>query len=256
MKGELVVSRKKSKQKQMAELIQGAVGLLLIGAFLITYNATKSLAASVIAAGVAFVLVIGTIIVVKMSRLEKLKRSGIHEIDKMDGRQFENYLGQLFKAQGYKVIVTQATGDYGADLVIDKDGKKIVVQAKRYSKNVGIKAVQEAYAAIGHYNASEAWVVTNSDYTEAACTLAKSNSVKLIQREQLIEMILKMKHGESVQTAKQQEEMSSMSSTTEAKVCKRCGKQMIRRKGPRGDFYGCSTFPKCRNTETVGIIPE
>ncbi|WP_342591586.1 restriction endonuclease [Paenibacillus shirakamiensis] len=69
----------------------------------------------------------------------------------------------------------------------------MVVQAKRYSKNVGLKAVQEVQGAKAHYKASEAWVVTNSDYTQQAYNLAKSNQVKLINRDQLIEQLLQMK---------------------------------------------------------------
>lgn len=41
-----------------------------------------------------------------------------------------------------------------------------------------------------HYGASSVWVVSNRDYTEQAYTLAKSNGVRLVNREQLIEMIL------------------------------------------------------------------
>ncbi|MEF3307141.1 restriction endonuclease [Paenibacillus sp. GYB003] len=57
------------------------------------------------------------------------------------------------------------------------------LQAKRYGKNVGISAVQEAQASIAHYGASEAWVVTNSHFTDAAIALAKS-TVTLINRNQ------------------------------------------------------------------------
>ncbi|WP_339225445.1 restriction endonuclease [Paenibacillus sp. FSL H8-0332] len=89
--------------------------------------------------------------------------------------------------------VTKAAGDYGADLVLSKDGKRIVVQAKRYSKNVGLKAVQEVRGTVSHYGASAAWVVTNRDYTEQAYKLAKSNNVRLIGREELIEMLLQMR---------------------------------------------------------------
>lgn len=70
-------------------------------------------------------------------REERLKQSGIHDIDTMDGRQFEHYLGLLFKSQGFKVEVTKSTGDFGADLIIEKNNRRIVVQAKRYSKNAG-----------------------------------------------------------------------------------------------------------------------
>ncbi len=73
--------------------------------------------------------------------------------------------------------VTRAAGDFGADLILKKVDKKIVVQAKRYSKNVGISAVQEVVGSKAHYNADEAWVVTNSGFTEAAIDLARSNDV-------------------------------------------------------------------------------
>ncbi|MFK9092798.1 restriction endonuclease [Bacillus salipaludis] len=46
-----------------------------------------------------------------------------------------------------KVCLTSVTGDYGADLVLSTTDKKIVVQAKRYNKKVGLKAVQEIVSA-------------------------------------------------------------------------------------------------------------
>jgi restriction system protein len=133
---------------------------------------------------------------------ESFKYSGIEEIDKMDGRTFENYLGSLFKYHGYNVVITQVSGDYGADLIIEKDGRKIVVQAKRYNKNVGIAAIQQVHAAIAFYKANEAWVVTNSGYTEAAHRLAKSNKVRLIGRDELIEMSLQMNKRAALETTK------------------------------------------------------
>ncbi|ALP39100.1 restriction endonuclease [Paenibacillus sp. IHB B 3084] len=130
---------------------------------------------------------------IERKRAERLKRSGIGQIDKMEGVQFEQYLGHLFRSQGYKAEVTRAAGDFGADLVLSKNGRRIVVQAKRYSKNVGLKAVQEVQGARAHYKASEAWVVTNSKFTQQAFQLARSNGVRLIGREELVEMLLQMK---------------------------------------------------------------
>ncbi|CAM4132439.1 restriction endonuclease [Lederbergia lenta] len=112
----------------------------------------------------------------------------------MTGKQFEEYLYHLLSKKGYKVRLTKTTGDFGADLLLTSPtGKCIVVQVKRYKKNVGIKAVQEVGTAMPHYQASEAWVVTNSYYTKAACTLAKSNDVHLYNREDLINWIVKVK---------------------------------------------------------------
>ena len=56
-------------------------------------------------------------------------------------------------------------GDFGADLILHGPEGRITVQAKRYSGNVGNKAVQEAYSGMAHYGADKGWVVTNSRFT-------------------------------------------------------------------------------------------
>lgn len=120
----------------------------------------------------------------------KLRKSGILEVDQMTGRRFEEYLKALLKRKGYSVQLTSASGDYGADLILSTKGKKIAVQAKRYKKNVGIKAVQEIASAKNHYKADECWVITNSFFTNPAKELARSNQVKLIDRKQLIQWMI------------------------------------------------------------------
>lgn len=126
-------------------------------------------------------------------RYQKLKKSGILNVDQMTGKEFEEYLRVLFLERGYQVQLTKTTGDYGADLVLSSKSRKIIVQAKRYKKNVGIKAVQEISAAKKHYQADECWVVTNSHYTEPAKNLAKSNQVRLVDRALLMKWMLEMK---------------------------------------------------------------
>ncbi|WP_053072151.1 restriction endonuclease [Rossellomorea marisflavi] len=105
--------------------------------------------------GVFFILglAIAIPIVMDICREQKLKESGIREIDQMSGRNFEEYLRVLLGNLGFRVKVTPASGDYGADLVLTTSDQRIIVQAKRYKKNVGIKAVQEIASAKSHYSA-------------------------------------------------------------------------------------------------------
>jgi restriction system protein len=127
---------------------------------------------------------------------QKLARSGIVDIDKMDGKTFEKYLKVFFEKLGYKVERTKYIGDYGADLVTTKNGVKMVIQAKRYKNKVGIKAVQEAVASKGYYNCDKAMVVTNSYFTNQAKTLASRNKVELWDRKILVKRLLKIKEDE------------------------------------------------------------
>ncbi|WP_430786940.1 restriction endonuclease [Virgibacillus flavescens] len=124
--------------------------------------------------------------IVNMVREYRLKKSGMLDVDEMPGRKFEEYLQVLLRSRGYKASLTPETGDYGADLILSTQKKKIIVQAKRYKKNVGIKAVQEIASAKSHYRAEECWVITNSFFTQAAKNLALSNKVRLIDRNELM----------------------------------------------------------------------
>lgn len=113
----------------------------------------------------------------------------ITEIDAMSGYEFEDFLKAFFENQGYVAEVTQRSNDFGADLILRKGSKKFVVQAKRLNSKVGIRAVQEVVGAIKYYKAHEAMVVSNQYYSSAAIKLAKSNHVRLIDRDELIKMI-------------------------------------------------------------------
>lgn len=102
-------------------------------------------------------------------------------LDKVQtGVDFENFLAVYYSKLGYQVETTKATGDQGADLILEKDGVRTVVQAKYYSTPVGNDAVQEIVAALKYYNATRGVVVTNNTFTKSAIDLAKANDVVLI----------------------------------------------------------------------------
>ena len=107
----------------------------------------------------------------------------------MMGR-FLRGLAGLFARLGYRVVQTPYRGDWGADLILVKEGVHTVVQAKRYQKSVGVRAVQEAVAAKAKYRCREAMVVTNSTFTKQAVELARANWVILWDREKLIGQLL------------------------------------------------------------------
>jgi restriction system protein len=134
-----------------------------------------------------------------MYRMQRLARSGINDIDKMDGKTFEKYLEVLFNKLGYRVERTRYVGDYGADLVVWKNRIKTVIQAKRYKNKVGVKAIQEAVAAKGYYQCDEAMVVTNSFYTKQAEKLAQTNGVKLWDRDDLVKALLSVRNIQEVE---------------------------------------------------------
>ncbi|WP_342707160.1 hypothetical protein [Fontibacillus panacisegetis] len=63
-----------------------------------TYGLTKSFNAAIIVTVIALATFIAISTMISIKRTERLKRSGIADIDKMEGVQFEQYLGHLFQA--------------------------------------------------------------------------------------------------------------------------------------------------------------
>ena len=160
----------------------------------------------------------------------RLAAAGMDEVDQMTGKDFEKFLEVVFKRSGYSVERIQYIGDYGADLVLVKDGVRTVVQAKRWNRTVGIKAVQEVVASKGKYKCTEAVVVTNSTYTQQAVELARANDVRLWNREDLIKARLEMRgetRTEALQPAPLPEAAyppeGAQTAVAEA-VCATCGK--------------------------------
>lgn len=102
------------------------------------------------------------------------------QISRMTGVEFENYLMRTLKQHGCTVSGTPKTGDKGADMIARFSDRIIIIQAKRSSAPVGNRAVQEVVAALAYYRGTEAWVMTNSTFTEAARELAQSNKVRLL----------------------------------------------------------------------------
>lgn len=102
------------------------------------------------------------------------------DYDRMDGHDFEYYCADILKRKGFrKVTVTQGSGDYGIDIIAWKDNVKYGIQCKRYSGNVGYRAVEEAYTGAGIYSCSRAVVMTNSGFTKQAKQGARRLGVEL-----------------------------------------------------------------------------
>ncbi|MCE2497754.1 MAG: restriction endonuclease [Nitrosopumilaceae archaeon] len=78
---------------------------------------------------------------------------GVRDINVMDGIAFERFLEALFRRFGYVSEATQASGDYGVDVLLRRKKRRIAVQAKHYSAPVGLSAVQEAHAGMSFYGA-------------------------------------------------------------------------------------------------------
>ena len=111
-------------------------------------------------------------------------------LDEIEGHEFERYCAELLKKRGFEeVSVTKGSGDYGVDVLAEKDGVTYAIQCKAYATPVGVKAVQEAYAGREYYDRMVGAVLTNQYFTKPAVEAAKKLKILLWDRGYLDSMI-------------------------------------------------------------------
>ncbi len=111
-------------------------------------------------------------------------------LDEMEGHEFEYFCAELLEKHGFlEVEVTKGSGDYGVDILAEKDGITYAIQCKCYSDPVGVKAVQEAYAGRDYYDRMVGAVLTNQYFTTPAVEAAKKLKILLWDRGYLESMM-------------------------------------------------------------------
>lgn len=104
----------------------------------------------------------------------------LSHVDAMDGLEFERYIADILKAQGYTNIQFTEKYDYGVDIIAVKDGIRWGIQVKRYSGLVKADAVRQVVTGLRVYNCDRAMVITNSVFSRVAVRLADSNGCILV----------------------------------------------------------------------------
>ena len=80
----------------------------------------------------------------------RARRARPEDFDLMEGHDFEYYCAEILRKNGFQEVeVTKGSGDYGIDILAQKDGVTYAIQCKCYTAPVGVNAVQEAFAGRG-----------------------------------------------------------------------------------------------------------
>lgn len=112
------------------------------------------------------------------------------DLMEMTPTEFEHFVRQVFEAMGMEGWTTERTGDDGIDaVVLNRDpiiGGLTVVQAKKYSRVLGVSHIRELVGAMDEKRAGRGILVTTSWFTSGCWTKAKDNGrIELIDGARL-----------------------------------------------------------------------
>lgn len=178
------------------------------------------------------------------------KQSGIESIRDMSWQDFELLVGEAFRRKGFEVRENGGGGaDGGIDLVLTKNGKKSIVQCKRWKTfSIGVPLIRELYGVMTSERANDCIFVSSGNYTAEARLFAEDKPIWLIDGSELLEMIA----GVQVQPNIKKPSVYQHPVATSPE-CPLCGSAMVKRIARKGanagnEFWGCSAYPGCRGT--------
>ena len=107
------------------------------------------------------------------------------------GFPFEKYIQRVFQSQGYNaqvdVILPGECVNHEIDVLIEKDGKKEIVEVKFHNQTVGKTDVQVTLYVYARFldvkeknNIDGVWVITNTKLTTDAIDYARCKGIKVI----------------------------------------------------------------------------
>ena len=182
----------------------------------------------------------------------------LDDIRNMSWREFETFVGEVFRRQGYSVEETGGGGaDGGIDLIVRAGSEKMLVQCKQWrTYQVGVKIVREMYGLLMAEDADRVFIVSVGSYTKDAADFARGKPIELIDGDKLVK--LRNEHGaghEFSYTAATPPPQKAPSVAhpipKKSPTCPRCNSQMVLRTAKKGanagnQFWGCSRYPECK----------
>jgi hypothetical protein len=163
----------------------------------------------------------------------------------IDWYQFEKLVSAIYEMRGCSVKrLGGARPDGGVDLIVEKDGERLVVQCKPWRKwTVGVRHVRELLGAMTDLNVKKGVLVTLRRCTAEAKEFADKHQIDIVDVTELMDL-MQMTDGS---VSKQINALLD----DKRKFCPKCESQLVLRTVERGrnrgaKFWGCSNYPRCR----------
>jgi restriction system protein len=177
-------------------------------------------------------------------------QTSLHSIRALSWQEFEWLVSEAYRRKGYSVVERGGNApDGGVDIELRKDGRKTIVQCKRWNAfKVNVSMVREAYGVMVAEGAEECIFVASGRYTRDAKLFAKGKPIQLIEGQDLLELIQGIKAPQLSTTA--------LEPKVAAPTCPDCGSDMVSRIAGRGRlagsrFWGCTRYPACLGKRSI-----
>lgn len=156
----------------------------------------------------------------------------------MDPYEFEEFVCKYFESVGYKVTRTPKSGDQGIDGILEKNGTKTIVQAKRVQNYVGQPVIRDVFGTMIAENADAAFIVTTGKVSKQSRDWIGDKPIHIFTSKDLKAWTEQLK----LQIPK-----SFNVDEKSTPFCPKCKAKLVKRRAKNGYrkgkyFWGCSRY--------------
>ncbi|HUW28163.1 MAG TPA: restriction endonuclease [Sulfuriferula sp.] len=175
-------------------------------------------------------------------------------LKQLEWKRFEELCAAFYREVGLRAETIRCGADGGVDAKLfrgDAAEPESIIQCKAWNfRPVGVKPVRELFGVMAHQKVGRGIFMTTSTYTKEAIEFAKENPIFLIDGEKFFSMLGKLSSGA-------QRKLLSVATDGDylTPTCPSCGTKMVGRNGPKGNFWGCLNYPRCKQTFIMREIP-
>ena len=165
----------------------------------------------------------------------------------LEWSRFEKLAADYYEAVGFKAKVTRYGADGGIDAELfsgDNPNRVAILQCKAWNTyKVGVKPVRELFGVMAAEEVPKGIFLTTGEFTQDARDFARGRAIELIDGKTFLEQIHKLPAESSRMLLRRATDGDYTTPT-----CPKCGIKMTRRTGKNGAFWGCTRYPRCRQT--------
>jgi restriction system protein len=166
----------------------------------------------------------------------------------IEWKRYEDLCAAFYREKGIRSETTPLGADGGVDVRLYQDENNPqatgIVQCKAWGeRQVGVKPVRELLGVMTHEKIPKAFFMAPGGFTEDAREFAKANGITLLDGKLFLSMLERL----PLEASKKLLAFATEGDFT-TPSCPSCGIKMVNRSGPRGEFWGCSHYPKCKQT--------
>ncbi|MFC0250643.1 restriction endonuclease [Massilia consociata] len=165
----------------------------------------------------------------------------------LEWKRFELLCARYYEAVGFVTETLHAGPDGGIDVKLfkaDPDRPLAIVQCKAWNTQaVGVKEIRELLGVMVHERVGRGIFVTTGTYSQDALQFGATNPIQLLDGDAFAQKILALPLEKQLALLD-----FAFKDDYRTPTCASCGIKMIPRDSKRGPFWGCSHYPRCKNT--------